>query len=258
MDVNEEVKNFWEEEACGTSPELIKEEDLLSKSWYEEIEDYRYSVEPFIHSIAKFTTHDGKKVLEIGVGAGTDHMNWAKSNVELYGVDLTDRAIETTRKRLEIYGLKSNLQRTNAESLPFEDDFFDIVYSWGVIHHSEDISKIISEISRVLKPKGKFLGMIYHRRSLHTLWLWIKNAFLKGRPWRSAKYVIYHFNESIATKAYTVKETKFLFKDFKECHITPFLTEADFRFFKSFRNFFPEIWGFYLGIEATKEKASDS
>lgn len=64
MEVNEEVRAFWEEEACGTSPELIKQEDKYSKDWFEEIEEYRYSVEPFIHSIAQFTRHRGKKVLE--------------------------------------------------------------------------------------------------------------------------------------------------------------------------------------------------
>jgi ubiquinone/menaquinone biosynthesis C-methylase UbiE len=254
MDVNKKVRSFWEEEACGTSPDLIQEEDLQSRSWYEEIEAYRYSVEPFIHSIAQFTSHSGKRVLEIGVGAGTDHLNWARASTDLYGVDLTDRAIETTKERFKIYGFKSNLQRVNAESLPFEDNYFDIVYSWGVIHHSEDIEKIIKEILRILKPKGKFLGMIYHRRALHTFNLWLKNALLKGKPWRSFKYVLYHYNESIASKAYTFKEARVLFKEFKSCKITPFLTLSDLRFFKGLGSIFPSRLGFYLGLEVTKKE----
>jgi ubiquinone/menaquinone biosynthesis C-methylase UbiE len=248
--VNEKVRSFWEEEACGTSPDLINATEYQSKEWYDEVESYRYSVEPFIHSIAQFTRHDGKRVLEIGVGAGTDHLNWAKANTDLYGVDLTDTAIETTKRRLDVYGLKSNLQRTDAEKLPFQDNFFDVVYSWGVIHHSEDISKIISEISRVLKPGGKFLGMIYNRRALHTFNLWIKHALLTGKLWRSLKYVLYHFNESIATKAYTKKETQFLFNDFKSCEVTHFICEADLRFLKFFRSLLPSKLGFYLGVEA--------
>jgi len=252
MEVNKEVRNFWEEEACGTSPDLIKEKAQYSKAWYEEIEEYRYSVEPFIHSVAQFTRHKGKKVLEIGVGAGSDHLNWARAGTDLYGVDLTDRGIDTTGKRLNIYGLDSKLQRVNAEVLPFEDDFFDIVYSWGVIHHSEDTEKIIAEISRVLKPGGKFLGMIYHRRSLHALNLWIKNALLRGKPWKSLSHVLYHYNESIASKAYTFKETKNLFKAFKSCKITPFLTLSDLRFFKGWESLLPNKLGFYLGLEVTK------
>ena len=62
--------------------------------------------------------------------------------IDLFGVDLTEKGIETTKKRLDLYNLKSNLRRIDAESLPFEDNYFDIVYSWGVIHHSEDTEKI--------------------------------------------------------------------------------------------------------------------
>ena len=250
MKVNEEVREFWEKEACGTSPFITGGKKHYSKSWFKEIENYRYKVEPFIHSVAQFSKHKGKKVLEIGVGAGTDHLNWAKSQVELYGVDLTDMAIETTRKHLNLYGLKSNLQRTDAEDLPFEDNSFDLVYSWGVIHHSEKIEKIITEISRVLRPGGTFLGMIYHRRSLHALNLWLKNALLKGKPWRTPSYVIYHYNESIASKAYTIAESKFLFREFKDCKITPYLVNADYRFLKKVKKFLPPRLGFYLAIQA--------
>ena len=257
MDVNKEVRNFWEEEACGTSPDLIKEEEQYSKAWFEEIEEYRYSVEPFIHSIAQFTRHSGKRVLEIGVGAGSDHLNWARAGADLYGVDLTDKGIDTTGKRLDLYNLKSNLQRVDAENLPFEDGFFDIVYSWGVIHHSEDTEQIIKEIYRVLKPGGKFLGMIYHRRSLHALNLWIKHGLLSAKPWRSFKYVLYHYNESIASKAYTFKEAKKLFKEFKKCTISPFITIADLRLLKGLGGILPNRLGFYLGLEVIKENKVD-
>jgi len=155
--------------------------------------------------------------------------------------------------------LKSNLRRIDAESLPFEDNYFDIVYSWGVIHHSEDTEKIIKEILRVLKPGGKFLGMIYHRRSLHAFYLWIKNALLKVKPWRSFKHVLYYHNESIASKAYTFKETRLLFNAFRSCKITPFVTLADLRFFKSLESILPGRLGFYLGLEVIKEdKLKDS
>ncbi|MDC0586487.1 class I SAM-dependent methyltransferase [Gammaproteobacteria bacterium] len=258
MKINKEVRKFWEEEACGTSPELIKEEEQYSQAWSEEIDEYRYSLEPFIYSIAQFTRHTGKTVLEIGVGAGSDHLNWARAGVDLYGVDLTDKGIHTTNKRLSLYNLKSNLQRVDAEDLPFEDNFFDIVYSWGVIHHSEDPEQIIKEIYRVLKPGGKFLGMIYHRRSIHNLNLWIKNALLKAKPWRSFKYVLYHYNESIASKAYSFKETRDLFKEFKSCKITPFITLADLRFFKRLESILPNRLGFYLGLEVIKEDKIES
>lgn len=251
--INEEVRGFWENEACGTSSDLIIEKDLYSKAWFEEVENYRYSAEPFIHSIAQFTKHSGKSVLEVGVGAGTDHSNWAKAGTDLFGVDLTEKGIEITKKRINLFDLESNLQRVDAESLPFEDSSFDVVYSWGVIHHSENTEKIIKEIYRVLKPGGIFLGMIYHRRSIHALNLWIKNALLVGKPWRTLKYILYHYNESIASKAYTFKETRLLFEKFETCKITPFLTLADLRFLKSLKNLIPSKFGFYLGLEVKKK-----
>jgi 2-polyprenyl-3-methyl-5-hydroxy-6-metoxy-1,4-benzoquinol methylase len=72
---------------------------------------------------------------EVGVGAGTDHLQWARAGALCHGVDLTDAAIETTRARLAHYGFTSELRRVDAETLPFPDDTFDVVWSWGVIHH---------------------------------------------------------------------------------------------------------------------------
>ena len=144
--LNDKVCDFWEKEACGTSSSVVKENKKFSKDYFEAIEKSRYSYEPFIHSIAQFSRHKGKKVLEIGVGAGTDHLQWARVGTELYGLDLTEKAISTTQKRLNLYGEKSNLIIHDAESLPFENNKFDIVYSWGVIHHSEHPEKIFKEI----------------------------------------------------------------------------------------------------------------
>ena len=158
-----------------------------------------------------------------------------------------------TKKRFDLSNLTGDIRQMDAENLEFEDDSMDTIVSWGVIHHSEDTEQIIKEISRVLKPGGKFLGMIYHRRALHTFNLWLKNALLKGKPWRSFKYVLYHYNESIASKAYTFKEARALFKEFKSCEITPFLTLADLRFCKSLGNIIPAKLGFYLGLEVIKK-----
>ncbi|MBI3724778.1 class I SAM-dependent methyltransferase, partial [bacterium] len=164
--LNDQVRRYWEREPCGTSQELTGELEPRSLAWFERVEEHRYAVEPFIHSVAQFTRHHGKKLLEVGVGAGTDHLQWARAGLECHGVDLTDAAIETTRARLAAYGFESELRRIDAESLPFEDASFDLVYSWGVIHHSESPRKIVSEIHRVLRPGGTFIGMMYGRRSL--------------------------------------------------------------------------------------------
>jgi 2-polyprenyl-3-methyl-5-hydroxy-6-metoxy-1,4-benzoquinol methylase len=127
--LNTKVREFWENEPCGTSTVVTGDTEKYSLEFFEKIEKQRYKVEPYIHSCAQFTRYRGKKVLEVGVGAGTDHLQWARAGAECFGVDLTEAAIKTTQKRLEAYHLSSQLKRLDGENLPYEDKRFDVVYS---------------------------------------------------------------------------------------------------------------------------------
>jgi ubiquinone/menaquinone biosynthesis C-methylase UbiE len=253
LDLNERVRNYWEQEPCGTGESIAGEFEPGSLQWFERIEEHRYAVEPFIHQVAQFTRHRGKTVLEVGVGAGTDHLQWARAGCRCFGTDLTEAAVDTTRKRLSCYGLESRLQRLDAERLPYPDSYFDIVYSWGVIHHSESPESIIAEIHRVLKPGGLFLGMIYGRRSMLTFKLWVRHAVLRGRPWRSASDVSWHHVESTGTKAYTVAEARALFGTFAEVEARPLITTYDKALFPRWlARFFPDDWGWFIALRARK------
>lgn len=251
--LNDQVRGFWEHEPCGTGHLSVGDTPRETSDFYERVESNRYALEPFIHSVAQFTRHHGKKVLEVGVGAGTDHLQWARAGAVCHGVDLTDAAIEMTRNRLSLYGFTSQLQRVDAEQLPFETESFDIVYSWGVIHHSENPAQIIEEIHRVLKKGGRFVGMMYGRRSLLALRLWARYGLLSGRPWRSLRDIVWHHMESIGTKAYTPRELRDLFSSFDNCHIQPILTPYDRRRLPNWlTEFVPNCFGWFLAIDARK------
>jgi ubiquinone/menaquinone biosynthesis C-methylase UbiE len=251
--LNEQVRAFWEQGACGTDAELAAPLTKHSCEWFEAVEENRYRLEPFIHSFAQFTRHHGKKMLEVGVGAGTDHLQWARAGCDCHGVDLTDEAIETTTARFALYGFTSKLQRVDAERLPFEDGSFDLVYSWGVIHHSERPEAIIAEIHRVLRPGGLFLGMFYNRRALVTLQLWARYGLLVGKPWRSFKDVLWHHLESIGTKAYTAGEIDRLFGRFSKVESAPVLTPHDTRYLPRFVSaVIPDAAGFFRTIRCVK------
>lgn len=253
MNLNDQVRQFWEAEVCGTSADLIGQFEPYSRAWYEAIEAHRYAAEPFIHAVAQFTRYRGLRVLEIGVGAGSDHLQWARAGADCYGIDLTDAAIETTRQRLALYGFSSQLQRHDAETLPFADGFFDIVYSWGVIHHSQRPEAIIAEIQRVLKAGGMFIGMLYQRPSLVAWELWVRHGLLRGKPLRSLHDILWHHMESIGTKGYTVAELRSMFAAFKACQIDPYLTEQDLRRFpKWLRAYVPRAWGIFLALRVVK------
>jgi SAM-dependent methyltransferase len=151
MTSKEDVRDFWNEAACG---EKLYLEGLNLEGFRKQAET-RYELDPFIIPFADFDAAWGKRVLEIGVSLGADHQRFAEAGAILTGVDLTPRAIEMTRQRFNMLGLKSELHVGDAENLDLPDNSFDIVYSWGVIHHSPDTQKAINEIFRVLKRGGR-------------------------------------------------------------------------------------------------------
>lgn len=225
MEKNKElVRDFWDEASCGENLYLKGEDDIAK---YRNQMKIRYELEPYIIDFADFKNQTGKKVLEIGVGLGADHQMFAENGAVLHGCDLTPRAIEATKKRLELFDLTSNLRVADAENLPYENDNFDTVYSWGVIHHSPNTPKAVDEIYRILKPNGSAKVMIYYKKSMVGYMLWIRYALLTLKPFRSLDYIYSHYLESPGTKAYTVKEAQELFKQFKSVEIETLLTHGD-------------------------------
>jgi len=251
--LNDEVRAYWEKEPCGTNPGITGAVEPGSRAWFDRVERHRYQLEPFILTMVGFERFQGKKILEVGVGAGSDHLQWAKAGADCYGVDLTDAAIETTRRHLAHHGLTSNLRRIDAEGLPFEEYTFDAVYSWGVIHHSDKPEQIVRQIHRVLKPGGEFIGMFYGRQSLVALKLWVKHGLLKGRPWRSLADVVWHHMESVGTKSYTPAEMRRMFGAFSGVAVRPVLTHYDRTWLPRWLTaLVPNRFGWFLVIRAKK------
>ena len=93
-------------------------------------------------------------------------------------------AINRTRKRLELAGLKAEVLEMDAGKLDFPDGSFDFVWSWGVIHHSPHTETIVKEIQRVLKPGGEFGIMIYYKYSIHSIYVLIRLGILRGEVFK--------------------------------------------------------------------------
>jgi ubiquinone/menaquinone biosynthesis C-methylase UbiE len=219
----QQVHDFWNAASCGEDLYL----DGSDRAGYEAQARTRYALEPYIESFADFDSTEGKRVLEIGVGLGADHQRFAQAGAELYGIDLTQRAVEHTRHRLAVAGLTSSISVGDAERLDFSDNFFDRVYSWGVLHHSPDTAKAISEVHRVLKPGGRARLMMYHKWSMVGFMLWARYGLLRLRPWMSLKEVYARYLESPGTKAYSVAEARQLLSHFTRVQIDTVLTHGD-------------------------------
>ncbi len=113
-----------------------------------------------------FENLKNKDVLEIGVGNGSHASLLAQHSKSFTGIDLTEYAVKSTSARFKEFGLPGTIKRMDAETLEFENESFDFVWSWGVIHHSSNTRKILEEINRVLKPGGEATIMVYYR----SLW----------------------------------------------------------------------------------------
>lgn len=217
------VQDFWDRASCG--------EDLYlhgtDREGYLEQARRRYQLEPFIEPFAKFAGSKGQRVLEVGVGLGADHQRFAEAGADLTGIDLTPRAIAHSSRRLGLFGLSSRLQTGDAENLPFEDGSFDVVYSWGVIHHSPNTPRAVAEIHRVLRTGGVARVMIYHKWSLVGYMLWLRYALLRLRPWLSLATVYADYLESPGTKAYSKRQARAMFAAYSTVHIETLLTHAD-------------------------------
>lgn len=228
MALQEEVHAYWQARACGTAHASATPG---TPEYYRQVELARYRLEPFIHGFVQFDRWRGRRVLEIGVGAGTDFVNFARARAQLSGIDLTSTAVDHVRRRLELEGLHAEVSVANGESLPYPDASFDLVYSWGVVHHAERPARIIREARRVLAPGGEAKMMLYGRHSWVAYGLWVRHALSKGRPWLSLSEVVAGHMESCGTRAYTRRELEMLFSGagFDHVEITGVCTPYDRR-----------------------------
>jgi ubiquinone/menaquinone biosynthesis C-methylase UbiE len=145
----------------------------FSKDFYEEIDRRFFDAAseylpwksiPFDRLI-DFAELRDKDVLEVGVGNGSHAALLARHAKSFTGIDLTEYAVQSTSERLKCFNLVGTVRQMDAESMSFGDRSFDFVWSWGVIHHSSDTRKILSEIARVLRPGGRAVTMVYHRNA---------------------------------------------------------------------------------------------
>jgi ubiquinone/menaquinone biosynthesis C-methylase UbiE len=250
-----EVRQYWQDNPCDTKRTSKPEGSL---EWSEEIEESRYAREPFIHAFAQFTRWRGKRVLEIGCGAGTDCLQFARAGADTYGIDLTERAVEITNMRLAMNGLSADVTVGDAESLRFDDNLFDLVYSWGVLHHTPNTEKAIAEVYRVLKPKGRIVIMLYHRRSILACRLYLHCGLRAGRPFGKLADILANHVESTGTKAYTLSELRRMFRQFNNLVLQPVLTPYDVeRFAEWSRSWFPAAGGWFVVIRGCKPDTRD-
>lgn len=210
-------KSWWEKNPMryDFSEEInIKE---FSKEFYNEIDSrfFRQVWEfmpwekiPF-DNLINFEAIAKQNVLEIGVGNGSHAKILSKHAKNYTGIDLTNYAVKSTKKRLKLFGLNGLVKKMDAEKLEFEDNSFDFVWSWGVIHHTSNTQNVLNEINRVLRPNGKIITMVYHLSPWHYyIRTIIGFGILKGDLFRgkSPDKILQDRTDGALARFYSVKE----------------------------------------------------
>jgi ubiquinone/menaquinone biosynthesis C-methylase UbiE len=162
----ENVKDFWE---SHVNNEYYTAEARGSGAYFAEIEERRYRTHYHLDELFASLAGSHGRLLEVGCGIGVDSIQLAKCGFDVTAVDLTESALTVAREFAAARGVSIDFRLGNAEGLDFPDESFDVVYSFGVLHHTPDIEQSVKEVHRVLRPGGTAYVMLYHRWSLVNL-----------------------------------------------------------------------------------------
>jgi len=227
------VRKFWGTRPCGVTHSAAP---TGSHEFFSETEQHRFRIHtdwdrPFLKEAIRFTEHTGKSVLEVGVGIGVDALEWHKAGNHVTGIDYNVPSVEITKARFRDAGAKGTFLNGDAEDLPFPDGSFDVVYSYGVLHHTPGTEKAISELHRCVKPGGKAIVMLYYKWSAMVFGeiLW-GCGIRRGGLWktRSIAELLSRYTEwdsqaegniNPLTKVYSKREIRKMFRHFREVEI---------------------------------------
>ena len=218
-----EIKEYWEK----ATPM-----NFSAEKWsYRKKQGFRYELQDYMRSTFRFYQWKNRKVLEVGCGSGLDAIEFANNGAIVTAVDITDNAIQQTMQNSIEAGINITVMPTlQSQFLPFPNDSFDCVYSFGVLHHIPDVEVMLEEIHRVLKPGGTFMGMVYNKDSLLFAYSIVYLHGIKDRKYLDSfslatiDKLTAQYSERIEncpyTKVYTKEEARELFGNyFKEIEI---------------------------------------
>ncbi len=186
----QDVQRYWDARPCNLRHSTA---EVGSRQYFDEVEARKYFVEPHIPAFAEFATWTGRKVLEIGCGLGTDSINFARAGADLTILELSQASIDLCKKRFDVMGLKATFYQGDAERLPdiVPPQHFDLVYSFGVIHHTPRPEQVIAHIrDHYMGPTSELRLMLYSKWCWKTFW--IVASYGKGGFWKAPELIATH------------------------------------------------------------------
>ena len=162
--LEQRIKDYWNAQPCNIRH---GRSDIGTAEFFKEVSERRYRVEPHIRDFAGFYHWAGKRVLEIGCGIGSDAEEFVRHGADYTGIDLSHRSVELCRQRFQTLDLSGQFHVLNAvdgaELAALGE--FDLVYSYGVIHHFPGIDHVINNVAQIVPLGGEFRFMVYAKNS---------------------------------------------------------------------------------------------
>ena len=212
----EKVKTYWDQRPCNIRHSPSK---IGTKQYFDEVEARKYFVEPHIPKFAEFKKWHGKKVLEIGCGIGTDVVNFARAGAQVTAVEISEKSLDLVRQRAKVYQLEDKIKFYcgNAEELSSVVPVapYDLIYSFGTIHHTPHPERVIEQIRHYTHPGTIIKIMVYHRYSWKVFWILLTSG--KGAFWKLDKLIAQYSEAQTGcpvTYTYSVKGICNLLKGF--------------------------------------------
>ncbi len=157
-----DVRAYWNQHIHDLE---ITSHPVGSPGFFADLDQYHFEKLHHLLRLVKFDGYRGQRVLEVGCGAGTDLVRFAKGGAIVTGVDLSSSAIALARQNFAQQGLEADLREADGEQLPFPDNTFDLVYAHGVVQYTADDRRLVDECRRVLKPGQLAIFQVYNRVS---------------------------------------------------------------------------------------------
>ena len=157
-----EVRSYWNHRIHDLE---ISSHPPGSPGFFADLDEYHFDKLHHLLTLVDFNGFAGRRVLDVGCGAGVDLVRFVRGGAAATGVDIADSAVGLARENLRHQSLSAPLCVGDGERLPFAEDTFDFVYAHGVVQYTSGDQALVDECRRVLKPGGTAFFQVYNRIS---------------------------------------------------------------------------------------------
>lgn len=267
-------REFWDSNPCGGR-------------WadYAAFLKWNVETEPYAFDFLDRLDWMGKRVLEVGCGQGAVQAHLRRRGADAVGLDMSMTSLRRAFDGFAEVGWGANRRfvQSDAEGLPFPDQSFDGVVSFGVLHHTPNTAGAVEEVRRVLRPGGTAVVMLYRTgnpkwfasRVARSIGNWLERARRSDGAfagWLRPRHGVDDVRGTAllelfgvpTLKAYSNEESRVMFAGFTQVTITNyqagFVRLADVvsalrvlrPVFRWVDRRFEHSWGFYQVIEARR------